>query len=99
MVYQHLSAVMKGAPAPQIAYDGYGSCPLVTGGNKAILAEFDYDFVPLETFPFNQAKEMYSIYYLKKNFMPSLYWHLMLNGYWNGPGLFRKIMHFGLNKK
>lgn len=80
-------------------YDGYASCPLVTGYNKCILAEFDYNLQPLETFPFPQDKEMYSMYVLKKNFMPPLYWHLMLNGYWNGPATFRKLMHLQLKEK
>lgn len=37
-------------------YDGYTSCPLVTGHSKLILAEFDYNGNPLETFPFDQGK-------------------------------------------
>ena len=40
----------------QLQYDGYTSCPLVTGYNKLILAEFDYNGNPLETFPFDQSK-------------------------------------------
>lgn len=83
---------MEGETLPK-KYDGYASCPLVTGYDKCILAEFDYNLQPLETFPFHQDKELYSMYFLKKNFMPPLYWHLMLNGYWNGPATFRKIMH------
>jgi len=30
------------------------------------LAEFDYDSQPQETFPFNQRKERYSMYLLKR---------------------------------
>lgn len=74
-------------------YDGYASCPLVTGYGTCILAEFDYDLNPLETFPISQDKEMYSMYALKKDLMPTLYWHLMLNGYWDGPARVRNIMH------
>ena len=37
-------------------YDGYTSCPLVTGYDKCILAEFDFNGVPLETFPIDQGK-------------------------------------------
>lgn len=37
-------------------YDGYASCPLITGYGKTILAEFDFDGKPLETFPFDQGK-------------------------------------------
>ena len=40
-------------------YDGYTSCPIVTGKNTCILAEFDFQAPPqpLETFPFDQGKE------------------------------------------
>ncbi|CAH1163339.1 unnamed protein product [Phaedon cochleariae] len=96
VVQKNLSAVMQGEP-PQSIYDGYASCPLVTGYDKCILAEFDYNLTPLETFPFSQDKELYSMYFMKKNLMPPLYWHLMLNGYWNGPAPLRKLMHLNLN--
>lgn len=62
------------------SYDGYTSCPLVTGYNRLILAEFDYDLTPRETFPFDQSKERYSMYVLKKDLLPKLYWHGMLKG-------------------
>lgn len=45
-------------------YNGYTSCPLVTGYNKLILAEFDYNKKPTETMPFNQSKERWSMYIL-----------------------------------
>lgn len=62
------------------AYDGYTSCPLVTGYGKLILAEFNYKNEPCETFPFDQAKERASMYALKKWALPLLYWHGMLKG-------------------
>ena len=61
-------------------YDGYTSCPLVTGYGKLILAEFDYDLNPKETFPFDQGVERKSMYILKKDIIPKLYWHGMLKG-------------------
>lgn len=61
-------------------YDGYASCPLVTGYGRLILAEFDYDGNPTETFPFNQAQERYSMYALKAYGLPEMYWHGMLKG-------------------
>lgn len=73
------------------AYDGYASCPLVTGYDSCIMAEFDYDLQPKETFPFRQDRERYSMFVVKRDFMPFLYWHLMLNGWWNGPAPFRKF--------
>lgn len=61
-------------------YNGYASCPLVTSYNTCMLAEFDYDGNPTETFPFNQAKERHSMYYLKAYGLPFLYWKGMLKG-------------------
>ncbi len=61
-------------------YNGYTSCPLITGYGRLILAEFDYDGQPAETFPFDQRKERYSMYLLKRYLLPVLYWHGMLKG-------------------
>ena len=61
-------------------YNGYASCPLVTGYGKVILAEFDYDGNPTETFPFDQSKERYSMWLLKRWGLPVLYWKGMLKG-------------------
>ena len=61
-------------------YDGYTSCPLVTGYSSLVLAEFDYDKKPAESFPFDQSKERFSMYMLKKYGLPNLYWHGMLRG-------------------
>ncbi|MCB9754049.1 MAG: NAD(P)/FAD-dependent oxidoreductase [Myxococcales bacterium] len=74
-----LLAVMDGR-APQGGYDGYTSCPLVTGYGRLILAEFDYDGKPAETFPFDQSKERLSMYLLKKYALPQMYWRGMLRG-------------------
>ncbi|XP_077291460.1 sulfide quinone oxidoreductase isoform X2 [Arctopsyche grandis] len=74
-------------------YDGYASCPLVTSRNRCVLAEFDYSLNPMETFPFNQAKERLSMYIMKKDAMPLLYWNVMTKGYWNGPEIMRKIFN------
>lgn len=71
----------KRAGRPLLAnYDGYASCPLITGRGKAILAEFGYDGKIMETFPFDQAQERYSMYALKAYGLPSMYWHGMLRG-------------------
>jgi sulfide:quinone oxidoreductase len=61
-------------------YDGYTSCPIITRRGRVMLAEFDYDGNPKETFPFNQAKERYSMWLLKRYLLPQLYWHGMLKG-------------------
>ena len=61
-------------------YTGYGSCPLVVGYGKLILAEFDYDNTPTETFPFDQAKPSWLMYQLKAKVLPWLYWNKILKG-------------------
>jgi len=61
-------------------YNGYSSCPLVTGYGKLILAEFDYDNNPDPSFPFDTAKERWSMYFLKTKILPILYWSGMLKG-------------------
>ena len=65
---------------PRARYDGYSSCPLVTGYGSLILAEFDYDLKPQESFPFDQSKERLSMYMLKRHILPLLYWKGMLKG-------------------
>lgn len=72
-------AAAKGTQ-PSGQYDGYTSCPLVTGYRSLILAEFDYDLKPRETFPFDQSKERYSMYLLKRYALPMMYWKGMLRG-------------------
>jgi sulfide:quinone oxidoreductase len=62
------------------SYDGYASCPLVTGYGKLIMAEFDYDGNPAESFPFDQSEERYSMYALKAYGLPEMYWNGMLRG-------------------
>ena len=62
------------------SYDGYTSCPVVTGYDTLVLAEFNYENEPAETFPFDQSKERFSMLMLKKHGLPNLYWHGMLKG-------------------
>ena len=75
----NLKSLIAGKPLTA-RYNGYTSCPLVTGYGKLVLAEFDYDKLPDETFPFNQAKERWSMWLLKKYLLPLLYWRGMLKG-------------------
>jgi sulfide:quinone oxidoreductase len=76
---QNLVAAMNEQTLPG-SYDGYTSCPLVTGYGKMVLAEFDYDKTPQETFPFDQARERWSMWLLKKYLLPPMYWYGMLRG-------------------
>uniref|UniRef100_A0A8C2GE54 Sulfide:quinone oxidoreductase, mitochondrial n=1 Tax=Cyprinus carpio TaxID=7962 RepID=A0A8C2GE54_CYPCA len=92
---RNISRILK-KQTPDKIYDGYTSCPLVTSYNTVILAEFDYDGQPLETFPVDQSKESRVMYHMKADFMPLLYWHGLLKGFWGGPGPYRTIMHLGM---
>lgn len=76
----NLLQVMHGEK-PTHQYNGYGSCPLLTARGKCILAEFGYDGKILESFPFDQGKERYSMYLLKRHLIPFMYWNAMLKGY------------------
>jgi sulfide:quinone oxidoreductase len=70
-------------------YNGYSSCPLVTGYGKMVLAEFDYSlkFTPdpkLKQFPLmisDSSKEHWRLYLLKKHILPYLYWSKMMKGF------------------
>lgn len=79
VVVKNMLHRLDGKPLSAV-YDGYTSCPLVTGYGKLILAEFDYKGQPCETFPFDQGKERWSMYLLKKYFLPQMYWRAMLQG-------------------
>ena len=79
ILVSNLLQVMKGQQATA-QYNGYSSCPIITGYGKLVLAEFDYNNTPTETFPFDQSKERYSMYFLKKYILPFLYWTQILPG-------------------
>ena len=61
-------------------YNGYTSCPLITGYGKLVLAEFDYNNKPDPSFPFDTTKERWSMYFLKTTILPQIYWNGMLKG-------------------
>lgn len=42
----------------------------MTGYGKLVLAEFDYDGKPCESFPFDQSRERYSMWALKAYGLP-----------------------------
>lgn len=77
----NIQAFMAGKPLTA-TYDGYASCPLVTGYGRLILAEFGYGGKIMETMPFDQSQERYSMYFGKAHALPQLYWHGMLKGRW-----------------
>ncbi|MBO6574595.1 MAG: NAD(P)/FAD-dependent oxidoreductase [Rhodothermales bacterium] len=80
LVANLLAQMRSGSPAAGHRYNGYSSCPLVTGYGKLVLAEFDYDNRPDPSFPFDTTKERASMYLLKRHILPPLYWKGMLRG-------------------
>ena len=79
VLVKNLVASILGKPS-DAKYDGYTACPLVTGYGKLVMAEFDYDNKPRETFPFDQSKERWSMYQFKARLLPKLYWWGILKG-------------------
>lgn len=79
VLVKNLIALMQGQPMNG-SYNGYGSCPIIVGYGKLILAEFDYENKPMETFPFDQSKPRWTMWILKKYILPWLYWNKILKG-------------------
>ncbi|MBS1703803.1 MAG: NAD(P)/FAD-dependent oxidoreductase [Armatimonadetes bacterium] len=79
VVEKNLMSVMKGESLTA-EYNGYTSCPIVTGYGKLVLAEFGYDDKIMSSFPFDTTKERWSMYMLKKHGLPVMYWDLMMKG-------------------
>jgi len=80
VVAANLLAVMHGRE-PEMRYDGYVACPIVTGYGKMLLCEFDYTKNPSPTLPFiNTFKERYDMWLLKKYGLPWMYWNIALRG-------------------
>ncbi|KAJ7219231.1 sulfide-quinone oxidoreductase, partial [Mycena pura] len=94
---ENLFSVMDTGKLSSATYDGYTSCPLLTGYNELMLAEFKYGLEPKESFSsqFDQAKSHRLFYHLKRCFLlgmcdlfPWAYWNYMVKGRWygtNGP--------------
>tara|TARA_R110002003_G_scaffold505_7_gene20175 strand:- start:17781 stop:19133 length:1353 start_codon:yes stop_codon:yes gene_type:complete len=85
---RNLLLSMEGKDASQ-EYDGYTSCPLLTGEKEVMLAEFKYGGVPKETFNewfgIDQAVPRRAFYHLKKDFFPWVYDRYHVKGQWGGP--------------
>ncbi|KAG1831805.1 sulfide-quinone oxidoreductase [Suillus variegatus] len=84
---ENLFSVMDTGKVSSAKYDGYTSCPLLTGYGELMLTEFKYGFVPKESFANylgDQTKRRRLFYHFKKDLFP---W---VDGKWFGPsGLFR----------
>lgn len=85
VVVENLLAIIKNPEASlSPGYEGYSSCPLVTGYGKMVLAEFKYNNVRdsdkmISRF-MDPAKEKWALWILKKYGLPYMYWNMMLKG-------------------
>ncbi len=84
VVVHNILSMINGNVLSDKKYEGYSSCPLVTGYGKMVLAEFKYDNVrdsdPLISKFIDTTKEQYSMWLLKKYGLPWLYWNKMMKG-------------------
>lgn len=86
VVVDNLLKLIDKKIADNLSYDGYSSCPLVTGYGKMVLAEFNYknEFTPDPMLKwmgvFDSDKEHWRLWMLKKYGLPYLYWNQMMTG-------------------
>ena len=86
VVVSNLINMILGSKADNKSYNGYSSCPLVTGYGKMVLAEFNYknEFTPdpnlKKMLISDSSKEHWRLWILKKYILPYLYWNKMLKG-------------------
>lgn len=86
VMLDNIQKLMAGEEVDNYTYEGYSSCPLVTGYGKMVLAEFNYknEFIPdpklKQLLVFNSAKEHWRLWLLKKYLLPNLYWNKMMKG-------------------
>jgi sulfide:quinone oxidoreductase len=84
VLVENVRRVLKQQRISEKTYDGYSSCPIVTGYGKMLLCEFKYDNVrssdPFLSKFVNLAREQWSMWILKKYGLPWLYWNMMMKG-------------------
>jgi sulfide:quinone oxidoreductase len=81
---ENVIRILNQLPLSEKGYEGYSSCPIVTGYGKMLLCEFKYDNVR-DSDPFlskfvDTSKEKWSMWILKKFGLPWLYWNMMMKG-------------------
>lgn len=76
----HMIAAANGLSSPK-RYNGYTSCPMVTGLGKAMLIEFDYEGNLTPSFPFiDPLKELWVSWFIEEKALRGTY-RAMLRGY------------------
>ncbi|KAI9458479.1 FAD/NAD-P-binding domain-containing protein [Russula earlei] len=85
---ENLFQLLDSGKIGSAVYDGYTSCPLLTGYGELMLAEFKYGLVPAESFARtvgDQAIPRRVFYHLKKDLFPWAYFNYYVKGKWYGP--------------
>ena len=84
VVVENLLSELDGKGPGKAIYEGYSSCPFVTGYGKMMLAEFKYanerDSDPLLSRIWDTTRELWPMWLLKKYGLPYLYWNRMMKG-------------------
>ncbi len=86
VVVENILSLIANNKVSNNSYNGYSSCPLVTGYGKMVLAEFDYqsNFTPdpklKRLFIKDSSKQHWRLWLLKKYMLPYMYWNKMLKG-------------------
>ena len=83
VVAHNLLRDMGALSGSDVAYDGYGSCPLTVERGKIVLAEFGYGGKLLPSFPswlIDGTKPSQLAWLLKEQMLPPIYWKAMLRG-------------------
>lgn len=84
IVVENVIRILQSLPLSDKIYEGYSSCPIVTGYGKMLLCEFKYDNVrdsdPILSKLVDTTKEQWSMWVLKKYGLPWLYWNMMMKG-------------------
>ena len=76
----HMIAAANGQVSPKV-YNGYTSCPMVTGLGKAMLVEFDYAGNLTPSFPFiDPLEELWISWFIEEKALLGTY-RAMLRGY------------------
>lgn len=86
VVVDNILKLITGKAPSNTSYQGYSSCPLITGYGKMVLAEFNYknEFTPDPKLKmmliFDSYREHWRLWILKKYILPYLYWQKMMKG-------------------
>eukprot|EP00928_Gymnodinium_smaydae_P080534 TRINITY_DN6420_c0_g1_i3.p1 TRINITY_DN6420_c0_g1~~TRINITY_DN6420_c0_g1_i3.p1 ORF type:complete len:892 (+),score=140.76 TRINITY_DN6420_c0_g1_i3:70-2745(+) len=87
VVVHNVKAILEGKPeAATASYDGCTACPILLGGSKLMLAEFNgYSLDAQPSFwPLDQGKGWWPFFLMKRYVFEQVYWHFMPLGRWFG---------------